>query len=430
LPPTKGYVVNRLWSRLAVRVTSVGLLVVGAIGGVYLGQDRLVEQQSGTDARLAVRADAEDMRLLKVRQNEHAVARAWQRQAESDAAAKAARAARTTATRAHALEKAAEEKAEEKKAKSESSGALVPYTGRIPTSCKEYSGNRSTGCALMLDAGFEIDQFPCLNNLWNSESGWNARATNSGSGAYGIPQAYPGSKMASVAADWKTNPATQIKWGLGYIKGKYKSPCGAWGHFQDAGGPGVTGAGPLRRGFLLEYATLGWNVIGIVVLAAAAWAARSVALAGFGLDSLIEIGASIVVIWELSGTGEDRQRRALRLIGAAFAGLAVFLAVQATVVLATGFHPRHSPAGIAWTALTAGAMFALAAGKARVGRALDNPVLRAEGRVTLIDGLLAAAVLAGLLLNAGLGWWWADPAAGYVLVYYAAREVRHIVRHS
>ena len=79
----------------------------------------------------------------------------------------------------------------------------------------------------------------------------------------------------------------------------------------------MTGAGPLRRGFLLEYATLGWNVIGIVVLAAAAWDARSVALAGFGLDSLIEIGASIVVIWELSGTGEDRQRRALRLIAAA-----------------------------------------------------------------------------------------------------------------
>ncbi|MGV9248119.1 hypothetical protein [Streptomyces sp. NPDC003710] len=72
----------------------------------------------------------------------------------------------------------------------------------------------------------------------------------------------------------------------------------------------------IRRGFALEYATLGWNVIGIVVLAIATIAARSVALAGFGLDSLIEIGASTVVIWELSGSGEDRQRRALRLIGA------------------------------------------------------------------------------------------------------------------
>ena len=114
----------------------------------------------------------------------------------------------------------------------------------------------------------------------------------------------------------------------------------------------------LRRGFALEYATLGWNVAGIVVLAIAAISARSVALAGFGLDSLIEIAASTVVIWELSGTGEHRQRRALRLIGYAFAALAAYLLVQSTVVLATGYHPRHSLLGIIWTAVTAAAMFA------------------------------------------------------------------------
>ena len=182
----------------------------------------------------------------------------------------------------------------------------------------------------------------------------------------------------------------------------------------------------LRRGFALENVTLGWNGAGIVVLAIAALAARSVALAGFGLDSLIEIGASTVVIWELSGTGEDRQRRGLRLIGYAFAALAAYLLVQSTLVLATGYHPRHSLPGIIWTALTAVVMFALAAGKARTGAALDNPVLRTEGRVTVIDGILAVAVLLGLVLNAAAGWWWADPAAGYVLVYYAAREVRDI----
>ncbi len=182
----------------------------------------------------------------------------------------------------------------------------------------------------------------------------------------------------------------------------------------------------LRRGFALEYATLAWNVAGIVVLAIAAVTARSVALAGFALDSLIEIGASIVVIWELSGTGEERQRRGLRLIGYAFAALAVYLLVQSTVVLVTGYHPRHSVPGIIWTAVTAVVMFALAAGKARTGKALGNPVLRTEGRVTLIDGILATAVLLGLVLNAALGWWWADPAAGYVLVFYAAREVREI----
>ncbi|ALV37502.1 cation transporter [Streptomyces sp. CdTB01] len=181
-----------------------------------------------------------------------------------------------------------------------------------------------------------------------------------------------------------------------------------------------------RRGMTLERLTLGWNVVGIVVLAVAAVSARSVALAGFGLDSLIEIGASAVVIWELSGTGEERRRRAMRLIGVGFALLAGYLLAQSTWVLATGFRPRHSALGIAWTAVTAVVMFALAAGKARTGEALDNPVLRTEGRVTLIDGLLAAAVLLGLLLNSLADLWWADPAAGYVLVYYAVREVRDI----
>ena len=92
----------------------------------------------------------------------------------------------------------------------------------------------------------------------------------------------------------------------------------------------------------------------------------------------------------------------------------------------SGYRPHHSTLGIVWTAITAAVMFALAAGKARTGAALDNPVLRTEGRVTLVDGLLATAVLLGLVLNSALGWWWADPAAGYVLVYYAVREVREI----
>ncbi len=169
---------------------------------------------------------------------------------------------------------------------------------------------------------------------------------------------------------------------------------------------------------------MGWNVVGVVVLAFAAVDARSVALAGFGLDSLIEIGASTVVLWELADVARNRQRRAMRLIGIAFVGLAAYLAVQSTVVLVLGFHPHHSLLGIAWTAATAMVMFALATGKARVGAALDNPVLRAEGRITMIDGILATAVLVSLVLNAVFGWWWADPAAGYVLLYYAGREAR------
>ncbi len=175
-------------------------------------------------------------------------------------------------------------------------------------------------------------------------------------------------------------------------------------------------------------ATLGWNIVGVFVLAFAAVQARSVALAGFGLDSLIEIGASTVVLWELAEVGEERQQRAIRLIGFAFVGLAVYLAVQSTVVLSLGFHPHHSRLGIAWTGVTAAVMFALAFSKARTGDAMDNPVLRAEGRITLIDGILATAVLVGLTLNAVAGWWWADPLAGYVLLYYAVREARTSLR--
>lgn len=185
----------------------------------------------------------------------------------------------------------------------------------------------------------------------------------------------------------------------------------------------------LRRGRQLEVLTLSWNVIGVIVLAYAASVSRSVALAGFGLDSVIEIGASTVVLWELADVAQNRQHRALRMIGISFVALSVYLAVQSTIVLAVGFRPHHSPVGIAWTAVTALVMFALAAGKAKTGRALKNSVLTAEGRVTMIDGILAGAVLIGLVLNVFAGWWWADPVAGYVILYYAVREARETLSH-
>lgn len=177
-----------------------------------------------------------------------------------------------------------------------------------------------------------------------------------------------------------------------------------------------------RRGFLLEGLTLGWNVVGVVILAVVAVQTSSVATLGFGLDSLIEIGASIVVIWELSGTGEHRQRLALRLIATTFIALAIYLIIQAAIALLEQHHPSDGPAGIIWTGVTALVMFVLAAGKTRTGRALGSAVLISEGRVTVVDGLLAVAVLIGLTLDAAVGWWWADPLAGVVIVYYAARE--------
>src|SRR4051794_12865999 len=108
-----------------------------------------------------------------------------------------------------------------------------------------------------------------------------------------------------------------------------------------------------RRGYALEAATLAWNVVGVVVLTVIASRTGSVAILGFGLDSLIEIGASVVVIWELSGTGAARQRRALRLIAVAFLALAVYMTVQAAVALVAQAHPADGPAGIVWTGITA-----------------------------------------------------------------------------
>jgi divalent metal cation (Fe/Co/Zn/Cd) transporter len=179
----------------------------------------------------------------------------------------------------------------------------------------------------------------------------------------------------------------------------------------------------LRRGLWLEFATLGWNVVEIGFLVAAAAAARSVALAGFALDSFIEIFASLVVVGQLTGTATpERERRALRLIGVAFFLLALYIAAQAGVTIALGVRPDSSALGIAWLAATCVVMFALAAGKARTGDELAHPVLRAEARVTVVDGALAAAILVGLLLNAVAGWWWADVAAGAILVAYGIRE--------
>lgn len=196
--------------------------------------------------------------------------------------------------------------------------------------------------------------------------------------------------------------------------------------------PASRGADParqlLRRGFVLEWVTLTWNIVGVVVLAILAISSASVALAGFGLDSLIEIGASTVVIWELRGTGERRQEVALRLIGAAFVCLAGYLLVQTGIALAAGHRPDGSVGGIIWTSATAVLMFILARSKSRTGRALGNPALQAEGRVTLIDGLLACAVLVGVALNTVFGWWWADSAATLVIVYYAITEAVAIFR--
>lgn len=95
--------------------------------------------------------------------------------------------------------------------------------------------NRGIGQRLAAEMGWTNKQWGCLERLWTRESNWNHLAKNSSSGAYGIPQSLPGTKMATVASDWRHNPVTQIKWGLGYIQGRYGTPCGAWGHSERVG---------------------------------------------------------------------------------------------------------------------------------------------------------------------------------------------------
>jgi divalent metal cation (Fe/Co/Zn/Cd) transporter len=185
-----------------------------------------------------------------------------------------------------------------------------------------------------------------------------------------------------------------------------------------------------RRGLALEYATLAWNVVGVGILAVAAWRSGSVALAGFGLDSLIEIFASVVVIWQLTGTAADRESRALRLIGGAFLLLALYVLLQSAVAWHTGTRAAPSIPGMVWLLATIVAMLLLAYGKRMVGRALGNVVLLAESRVTLIDAALAGAVLLGVGANTVFGWWWADPLAGLVIVAYGIREGRAALRHA
>jgi divalent metal cation (Fe/Co/Zn/Cd) transporter len=178
----------------------------------------------------------------------------------------------------------------------------------------------------------------------------------------------------------------------------------------------------LKKGLKNEYVTLSWNVMGVLVTAYAAIIAHSIAIGGFGLDSMIEIGASTIVIRELTNHGKHHHSKSLRLIGFGFFAIAAYILIQTIYILYKGVHPHSSTIGITWTALTFLVMLALALGKRIVGTKLNNTVLLTEGKVTLVDAYLAASVMTGLILNAAFGWWWADPLAGLVIVFYGLKE--------
>lgn len=117
-------------------------------------------------------------------------------------------------------------------AAAQQAAALQQAQAKIATLQPDATGAQAEALKQLAAHGWGADQFSCLNQLWNRESSWRINATNTSSGAYGIPQALPGNKMASAGPDWETNPATQIKWGLKYITDRYGTPCGAWAHSQ------------------------------------------------------------------------------------------------------------------------------------------------------------------------------------------------------
>ena len=177
---------------------------------------RAVAQKAASDKAAAHKAAKDKAAAQKADVQRAAVQRAAVQQAAEDKVA-----AEHAAQEAKRVHKAAEQARARDEAASRSSVRTAPVaTGGSP---------QAIAHGMLSSFGWSGDQFGCLNSLWNKESGWRTTAANP-SGAYGIPQALPGSKMASAGSDWRSNPATQVRWGLGYIKGSYGSPCAAWGH--------------------------------------------------------------------------------------------------------------------------------------------------------------------------------------------------------
>jgi len=179
-----------------------------------------------------------------------------------------------------------------------------------------------------------------------------------------------------------------------------------------------------RRGFLLEYLSMGWMTVEAVVAIASGVAAHSIALVGFGLDSVIEFFAAGVVVWQLRGVEEERERWAIRLIGATFFILATYVGVQAIRDLATGSHPKASTPGLIVAVAAIVVMPLLAVGKRRVGRALANRTILTDAAESTFCALLSAATIVGVGANAAFGWHWADPAAGLIIAGLAVNEGR------
>jgi len=189
-------------------------------------------------------------------------------------------------------------------------------------------------------------------------------------------------------------------------------------------GPSRSRARLLRRARQLAWGGIGWHVIEASVAVAAGVVAGSVALVGFGADSLIEAMAGFVVIWRLASAHAMSERRAQQMIAISFYVLSAYVAVEATRSLVLADHPAVSWVGIGLSIVTLATMPALATAKARVADALGSSATKSESRQTMLCAYLSAALLLGLGLNALLGWWWADPVTALAIAGVAMKEGR------
>ena len=189
--------------------------------------------------------------------------------------------------------------------------------------------------------------------------------------------------------------------------------------FHGRSGTAMTRA--VARAQRLEYFTIAWNSLEALVALLAGFLAASVALVGFGFDSLIEVTSGAALLWRLH-RGERAERAALRMVGGCFVALALYIAYDSTHTLWLREAPRGSMAGIALTAVSVVVMPLLARAKRQVAESLGSGAMRADARQTEFCMYLSAIVLGGLLLNALLGWWWADPLAGLVMVPIIGKE--------
>ena len=184
-----------------------------------------------------------------------------------------------------------------------------------------------------------------------------------------------------------------------------------------------------RRVRLLVAATITYNVVEAVIAISAGTIAGSVALVGFGLDSVIEVSSAAAVAWQFAGRDpQKRERVALRVIAWSFFALAAYVTVEALRTLFGAEEAGQSTVGIVLVALSVVVMPVLSLAQRRAGRELGSASAVADSKQTLLCTYLSAAVLVGLVLNAVLGWWWADPAAALVLAVLAVREGRNALR--